>query len=113
MAYCCCSFIQPAEEIIKKRNGSSVIGIVFSRLPSPAAAEAHAPPQLFSRRSSFWILPDHRDLYIDRSYGWTAEDEVSASPREFRFLTNCADYRTASDRLQTVLAPYSATYQKD
>jgi hypothetical protein len=30
----------------------------------------------------------HRDLYIDTSYGWTAEDEVSASPREFRFVTN-------------------------
>jgi hypothetical protein len=44
----------------------------------------------------------HRDLYIDTSYGWTAEEEVSTSPREFRFVTNCADYRTESDRLAIV-----------
>jgi hypothetical protein len=54
----------------------------------------------------------HRDLYIDTSYGWTAEDEVSTSPREFRFVTNCADYRTESERLDIVLWPYTATEQK-
>ena len=54
----------------------------------------------------------HRDLYIDTSYGWTAEEEVSASPREFRFVTNCADYRTESDRLDIVLWPYTATKEK-
>jgi len=54
----------------------------------------------------------HRDLYIDMSYGWTAEDEVSTSPREFRFVTNCADYRTESERLNMVLWPYTATKQK-
>jgi hypothetical protein len=54
----------------------------------------------------------HRDLYIDMSYGWTAEDEVSTSPREFRFVTNCNDYRTESERLNIVLWPYTSTPQK-
>jgi hypothetical protein len=47
----------------------------------------------------------HRALDIDTSYGWTAEDEVSASPREFRFVTNCNDYRAEFERLQNVLWP--------
>lgn len=54
----------------------------------------------------------HRDLYIDRSYGWTAEDEVSTSPREFDFVTNCADFRAESERLNIVMWPYSATKEK-
>jgi hypothetical protein len=54
----------------------------------------------------------HRALDIDTSYGWTAEDEVSWSPREFRFVTNCTDLRTESDRLSIVLWPYYATPQK-
>jgi hypothetical protein len=54
----------------------------------------------------------HRDLDIDTSYGWTAEEAVSASPREFRFVTNCSDYRTESERLNIVLWPYTATPQK-
>jgi hypothetical protein len=54
----------------------------------------------------------HRDLYIDTSYGWTAEDETSPSPREFRFVTNCTDYWTESERLNIVLWPYTATPQK-
>jgi len=53
----------------------------------------------------------HRDLYIDMSYGWTAEQEVSTSPREFRFVTNCADYRAESERLNIVMWPYTATPQ--
>ena len=51
----------------------------------------------------------HRDLYIDTTYGWTAEDEVSTSPRQFRFVTNCADYRIESERLNIVMWPYTAT----
>jgi hypothetical protein len=54
----------------------------------------------------------HRSLYIDTSYGWTAEDEVYASPREFRFVTNCTDYQTEFERLYIVLWPYTATPQK-
>jgi hypothetical protein len=52
----------------------------------------------------------HTALDIDMSYGWTAEDEVSTSPREFRFVTNCTDDRTESERLNIVLS--GATPQK-
>ncbi len=45
----------------------------------------------------------HRQLYIDESYGWTAQDEMDDSPREFYFVTNCADYRAESERLEIVL----------
>lgn len=55
----------------------------------------------------------HRPLYIDMSYGWTAEDEVSISPREFRFVTNCADYRTEYARLAIVLWPYTAASPRE
>jgi hypothetical protein len=55
----------------------------------------------------------HRELYIDASYEWTSEDEVSESPREFRFVTNCADERTESDRLNIVLWPYTAATPRD
>ena len=51
----------------------------------------------------------HRDLYIDMGYGWTAEQEVSHSPREFRFVTNCVDYQTEMNRLQIVLWGYRST----
>ena len=51
----------------------------------------------------------HRDLYIDATYGWTAEDEVDDSPRQFYFVTNCADYRVESDRLKIVLWGYRHT----
>jgi hypothetical protein len=51
----------------------------------------------------------HRQIYIDTTYGWTAEEEVSASPREFDFVTNCADYDAESKRLNIVLWPYTAT----
>ena len=54
----------------------------------------------------------HRDLYIDTSYGWTAEEEVASSPREFLFVTNCTDYRTESARLNIVMWPYTATQEK-
>lgn len=54
----------------------------------------------------------HRDLDIDTSYGWTAEDETSTQPREFRFVTNCNDYRTESERLTLVLWPYATTSKK-
>jgi hypothetical protein len=43
------------------------------------------------------------------SYGWAAEEEVSLSPREFRFVTTCADCPTDSNRLNIVLWPYTAS----
>jgi hypothetical protein len=45
----------------------------------------------------------HNQLEIDRSYGWTAEDETADSPREFGFVTNCADLRAENKRLDIVL----------
>lgn len=54
----------------------------------------------------------HRELYIDTSYGWTAEEEVKVSPREFRFVTNCADFRAEAARLDIVLWGYNATEQQ-
>jgi hypothetical protein len=54
----------------------------------------------------------HRALYINVTYGWTAEEETAYSPREFDFVTNCADYRTEADRLDIVLWPYTATQEK-
>jgi hypothetical protein len=55
---------------------------------------------------------EHRDLAIDTSYGWTAEQEVATSPREFRFVTNCADYRTEYGRLLIVLGSTPVPQQK-
>ena len=46
------------------------------------------------------------------SYGWTAEQETSVSPREFHFVTNCADERIESERLNVVLWPYSWPKEK-
>jgi hypothetical protein len=37
---------------------------------------------------------------------------VSLSPREFGFVTNCADYRTESERFAIVLGYADATPQK-
>jgi hypothetical protein len=53
----------------------------------------------------------HRDLNLDTSYGVTAEEEVSNSPREFGFVTNCNDFRVEDERLMIVLG-YTATPQK-
>lgn len=54
----------------------------------------------------------HRDLYINMSYGWTAEEEVADSPREFEFVTNCADFLAESERLNVVLWPYTVSKEK-
>jgi hypothetical protein len=54
----------------------------------------------------------HRQLEIDTSYGWTAQDEVNASPRTFYFVMNCADYRIESKRLGIVLWGDGATEQE-
>lgn len=51
----------------------------------------------------------HRSLYIDMTYGWTAEQEISISPREFQFVTNCADYQAEGDRLDIALWPADHT----
>jgi len=49
--------------------------------------------------------------YFDTQYGTTAQEAVSASPREFSFVLNCADFKTERGRLDIVLWPY--TYSKE
>jgi hypothetical protein len=43
----------------------------------------------------------HHDTEIDAAYDWTAEQEVGAFLREFRFPTNCADYERLFSLSQT------------
>jgi len=51
----------------------------------------------------------HKQLYIDMSYGWTAEMEVKYSPRVFQFVTNCTDFRIEWERLMIVLGSTPST----
>lgn len=51
----------------------------------------------------------HNDLEFDAAYDWTAEQEVETSPREFNFVTSCAEYRTAWALLQNLLWPEGDT----
>jgi hypothetical protein len=43
-------------------------------------------------------LMAHNNRFIDESYGWTAEQEVERTPREFYFVTNCQDDEIEGDR---------------
>jgi hypothetical protein len=58
----------------------------------------------------FWVASPpfhaHRLTEIDAQYDWTAEQEVETSPREFRFATSCAAYRTLSNLLETDVEKY-------
>jgi hypothetical protein len=47
--------------------------------------------------------------YVDISYGISAKESISTSPRDFAFVTNEADYKIASDAVDTVLWPYNYT----
>lgn len=68
-----------------------------------------------SCKSLFWVASPpfraHRPTEIDAQYDWTAEDEVETSPREFRFATSCAAYRTLSDLLETDPEKYVASFK--
>ena len=61
---------------------------------------------------SAWVanppLRAHYDTEIDAAYDWTAEQEVQMSPREFRFVTNCADYERLYELSQTDAEKYLA-----
>jgi hypothetical protein len=60
----------------------------------------------------FWVANPpfhaHRLTEIDAGYEWTAEEEVETSPREFRFATSCAAYRTLFDLSETDAEKYLA-----
>ena len=51
----------------------------------------------------------HNALFIDTSYGWTAEQEIAYSPREFQFVTNCKDLAIETHRLDLTLWPSGGT----
>ena len=44
-------------------------------------------------------------LYLDTSYSTTAQDAVRASPREFKFVLNCDDFKVERERVNRVLQP--------
>ncbi len=58
-----------------------------------------------------WVVtPPYRSYnarYLDTSYGTTAKDAVSISPREFRFVLNCEDYGIETGWVGRVLWPYA------
>lgn len=60
-----------------------------------------------------WVVtPPYRSYnprYLDTSYGTTAKDAVSFSPREFSFVLNCSDYIQEQERVDRLLWPYSYT----
>jgi hypothetical protein len=103
-AICFTGEVPEAQEFRKELNpdldfvltGGGGMGIV-PRHPDDKNCDEFAHVVTGSQRA-------HNDLMIDASYEWTAEQEVQTSPREFRFVTNCADYRVESDRLHIVLA---------
>ena len=51
-------------------------------------------------------------LYLDASYGITAQEAVGINPREFLYVTNCEDYKQEARRLEVVLWPYNFTKQE-
>ena len=50
-------------------------------------------------------------LYVDTSYGTTAQEAVRISPRDFNFVLNCDDYNAEYSRVERVLWP--STYPKE
>jgi hypothetical protein len=83
------------------------------RLPGSFQVQiTHAEPNC---KALFWVADPpfhaHSQTEIDAAYDWTAEQEVGTSPREFRFATNCADYQTLYDLLQTDAEKYVANFK--
>jgi len=61
---------------------------------------------------SAWVanppLHAHHEIEIDAAYDWTAEQEVQASPRTFRFATTCADFQSLFELSQGDAQQYLA-----
>ena len=59
---------------------------------------------------SSWVanppLQAHHATEIDAAYDWTAEDEVRATPRDFRFVTSCEDFQALFDLSQQDAGKY-------
>ncbi len=58
-----------------------------------------------------WVVnPPYRSYntrFLDTSYGITAQEALRTSPRDFKFVLNCADYETERNRVDIVLWPYN------
>lgn len=51
--------------------------------------------------------------YVFASYDFTTEDAMEYSPRPFRFVLSCSDYKFASDNLNCVLWPCADRTQEE
>lgn len=53
------------------------------------------------------VMPPYRSYnarYLDTSYGTAAEEAVKYSPREFKFVLNCSDYKQEQERQPAPMA---------
>lgn len=88
-------------------------GLVFRLLPNSAGN----PPGWIitvaktdrSRDDYVWVVtPPYRfwnPRYVDISYGTSAREASEITPREFYFVTNENDYKTANEALDVILWP--------
>lgn len=80
-----------------RRNLNSDLVFVL-RLPGGIDV---VPIRHMSCRLSAWVanppLRAHHETEIDAAYDWTAEQEVETSPRKFRFVTDCDEFRRLYD----------------
>jgi hypothetical protein len=76
----------------------------------------HGTPPEPQCRDFVWVAtPPYRfqnARYLDTSYGATAQEAVRASPREFSFVLNCADFKVERNRVDLVLWPSSHSKQE-
>ncbi len=62
-----------------------------------------------------WVVtPPFRFMnarYLSTAYGFTAQEAVAMSPRDFKFVLNCDDYKAERQRVERVLWP--ANFRKE
>ena len=88
-----------------------ITGWTIEISPQGASADAECKGEYFA-----WVVtPPYRfqnARYLDTSYSTTAQEAVQASPREFRFVLNCTDFKAERKRVDRVLWPYSYSNQE-
>ena len=92
-------------------------GLIFRLVPNsagnPPGWVITVAPKDHSRDDYVWVAtPPYRfwnPRYVDISYGVSAKESISTSPRDFSFVTNESDYKSANDAVDTVLWPYNYT----
>lgn len=88
-------------------------GLLFRLVPNsagnPPGWVIMVTPKDRSRDDYVWVVtPPYRywnPRYVDISYGMTAEEAVKMTPRDFSFVTNETDYKTADEAVNIVLWP--------